>query len=109
MADGAKNCWEFMQCGRGPNGYGGNIESLGDCPAATEARLDGCNEGHNAGRACWAVAGTLCRGEPQGTLASKSDDCRVCPFYHLVLEEETPHIVFTSDLLKRLKDDQEPE
>jgi hypothetical protein len=54
------NCWEFMKCGRQPRGE--RVATLGVCPAATEKKLDGTHHGKNAGRACWAVAGTLCEG-----------------------------------------------
>ena len=55
-----ENCWEFKSCGRQPGGS--RVSDLGTCPASTEARIDGSNQGKNAGRACWFVAGTLCGG-----------------------------------------------
>ena len=64
-----KNCWEFKQCGRQVGGA--KAAQLGVCPAATETRLDRMHHGVNGGRACWAVAGTLC-GVVQGTFASSS-------------------------------------
>ena len=69
-----ENCWEFMKCGKEkPN-------VLGICPAVTEARADGVNGGRNAGRVCWAVAGTLCGGEVQGSYAQKLMNCAECDF-----------------------------
>ncbi len=56
-------CWEFMKCGR-------NINSEQRCPAYPYF-----------GRACWAVAGTLCEGKVQGTFAQKLNDCHKCDFY----------------------------
>jgi hypothetical protein len=80
------NCWEFKKCGRAPGGA--KAAELGVCPAATEAALDGTNSGRNGGRACWAIAGTLCGGGVQGTFASKVHNCMKCDFYQLVGEEE---------------------
>lgn len=78
------NCWEVKNCGRGPGSGEGNI-----CPAAKETRLDGVHGGVNAGRACWAVAGTLCGGGiPSGTFARKMETCIECDFYHCVRNEE---------------------
>jgi hypothetical protein len=75
------NCWEFMKCGKEqPN-------ALGICPAVTEARADGVNGGLNAGRVCWAVAGTLCGGEVQGTYAQKLMNCTDCDFRARVRDE----------------------
>lgn len=80
------NCWEFNNCGREPGGN--NIEKYGPCPAALDKRLDGYNSGTNAGRACWAVAGTLCGGAPKGLIALKLRDCMKCEFHHTVIKEE---------------------
>ncbi|MGA7878649.1 MAG: hypothetical protein WCA08_23515, partial [Desulfoferrobacter sp.] len=67
------NCWEYKQCGRQPGGK--NVHELGVCPAATDASFDGINCGMNAGRICWAVAGTCCGGKIQGTFAEKRVSC----------------------------------
>ena len=75
------NCWEFKDCGRGPG-------SDQVCPAATTASADGVNRGTNAGRVCWAVAGTLCGGRQQGTYAVKLETCLRCDFCQSVLREE---------------------
>jgi len=73
------NCWEFKKCGRQP---GGSCErDLGLCPATVESRLDGVHEGKNAGRACWVVSGTLCKGEVLGTFAKKYKNCELCDFF----------------------------
>ena len=80
------NCWEFKKCGRGP---GGKIAGeLGVCPATTDKRYDGLHGGTNGGRACWLVAGTMCKGNPQGTFALKYKDCAICDFYCMVRTEE---------------------
>lgn len=82
------NCWEFRKCGRQ---YGGSqVADLGVCPASVEKELDGIHGGKNGGRACWAIAGTLCEGMVQGTFAVKLRTCLVCDFYTLVQKEEGP-------------------
>lgn len=95
------NCWEVKKCGRQPGGE--KAKELGICPASTETKLDGVHEGKNAGRACWVVAGTLCKGEVQGTFAKKFDNCEKCEFYLSVQKEEFPRFVFSSILLAKLK------
>ena len=97
-----KNCWEFKSCGREPGGS--KVAELGECPATSEAKLDGTHGGKNAGRACWVVAGTLCKGEVQGTFAKKFDACERCEFYELVRMEEFPKFEFSSVLLTKLKE-----
>ncbi len=83
---GKINCWEFKKCGR--EAGGGTAEDFSICPASIETRLDGVHGGKNAGRACWVVAGTMCKGEPSGTFAQKCKDCGSCDFYSMVKEEE---------------------
>jgi CRP-like cAMP-binding protein len=80
------NCWEFMRCQREPGGA--KETELGTCIAAIDSSYEGINTGKNAGRICWAVAGTCCEGQIQGTFAEKRDSCTECPFYRLVQEEE---------------------
>ena len=88
----AKQCWEFMQCGREP---GGRCEAeLGPCPVATEESFDGLNGGQNAGRICWAVAGTFCGEQAHGLYASRLVTCLACDFYQRVKAEVGPaHLV----------------
>jgi len=97
-----KNCWEHKKCGREPSGA--KAHELGVCPAATEMKLDGVHEGKNAGRACWIVAGTFCKGKVQGTFAIKYENCKNCDFYALVREEEGFDFVLAPNLLKKLKE-----
>jgi hypothetical protein len=83
---GAKaNCWEVKRCGRQPGGA--KAAELGACPAATSS-LVAINNGKNAGRVCWAIAGTLCGGKVQGTFAQKVANCINCEFYLAVKREE---------------------
>ncbi len=83
-----KNCWEFKNCGRQPGGH--KVEEMGVCPASTMQDLDGAHGGKNAGRACWAVAGSLCGGKCQGTYAQKLHNCWRCEFMITVKQEEEP-------------------
>jgi tRNA A-37 threonylcarbamoyl transferase component Bud32 len=80
------NCWEFMRCEREPGGK--KAESLGICPAAGDQSFKGINDGDCGGRFCWAVSGTFCNGQPQGTFAEKRASCMECEFYKQVREEE---------------------
>jgi hypothetical protein len=81
------NCWEVKKCGLGPGGE--KTAEKGVCPVAqANLKADGLNNGKNAGRICWAVAGTLCGGKVQGDFASKQATCMWCDFYKLVYKEE---------------------
>lgn len=95
------NCWEFKNCGREP---GGNKTSeLGICPAAAEISANGVNGGNCGGRACWAIAGTLCGNKVQGTFASKLANCLQCEFYRKVRDEEGAAFVQSRDILARIR------
>jgi len=96
-----QNCWEFKKCGRQSGGE--RVRELGVCPAATETRLDAVHGGRCAGRACWVVAGTLCKSETQGTFAVKFGACETCAFYLAVREEEFPAFQFSSILLNKIR------
>jgi len=86
MKSDKQNCWEYMKCGRQPGGK--NAQKIGICPAASDTIFNGFNQGINAGRICWLVAGTFCGGKPQGTFAEKYASCRQCKFYRKVHAEE---------------------
>jgi hypothetical protein len=96
-----QNCWEFKKCGREPGGS--KAQDLGVCPAATEPRLNGTNDGKNGGRACWALTGTLCGGQVQGTFAAKVGNCAKCEFYQTVVQEEGANQEGAKDILAKLK------
>ncbi|MBS1115167.1 MAG: hypothetical protein H6Q93_1502 [Nitrospirae bacterium] len=95
------NCWEIKKCGREVGGD--KAVELGICPASLNTQLDGVHSGISAGRACWAVAGTMCSGQIQGSFAQKYKDCGLCDFYNRVKEEEGEHFVLTIDLLGMIK------
>ena len=94
-----QNCWEFKQCGREPGGA--KSVELGVCIAANNTKLNTVNSGKNGGRACWALAGTLCGGALQGTFAEKEGNCMACEFYAVVRDEEDV-MVRTSEILDLL-------
>ena len=64
-----KNCWEILQCGRQANGN--KVNQLGECIASRE----------QLGHSCWAVAGTLCGGQVQGSVDDKRNDCMRCEVF----------------------------
>lgn len=86
MASKKLNCWEYKECGREPGGE--KAGEFGVCPAASDTSFDGINTGRCAGRFCWAVAGTFCGGNVQGTFAEKRDSCLSCNFFNRVQAEE---------------------
>ncbi len=96
------NCWEFKKCGRQLGGE--NTLAMGVCPASVAVALDGVHGGTNAGRACWVIAGTMCKGQVQGTFAQKYRDCAVCDFYKAVLEEEGNDFRMTISLLELVEE-----
>ena len=95
------NCWEYKKCGREPGGV--KVHELGVCPATTEDKVDGTHGGKNAGRACWAVAGSMCGGKVQGTFAQKYGNCVICDFFKAVKEEEGSLFILSERLLEKLK------
>ena len=86
MLDERLNCWEFKKCGREPGGT--KASTKGICPAAAGNAFNTFNNGINAGRSCWLVAGTFCDHEIMGTFAEKINTCKSCRFYKKVQEEE---------------------
>ena len=80
------NCWEFLKCGREPDGA--KVAERGKCPAATDSSANGLNGGKNGGRICWAVTGTFCGDKIQGTFAQKRSSCMTCEFFKTVEAEE---------------------
>ena len=95
------NCWEFKKCGREAGGK--HVHEFGVCPATHERRLHGVHGGTQAGRSCWVLAGTLCRGEVQGTFAQKYKNCEICDFYQVVKKEEFPQFQLSAVLMSRIK------
>jgi hypothetical protein len=96
-----RNCWQVKKCGREPGGR--KAQELGICPAATETALGGVNGGKNAGRACWAVAGTLCGSNVQGSYAVRLPNCMQCEFYRQVSREQGPTFQRATDILAKLR------
>ena len=63
------NCWEIKNCERQKGGM--KVYELGECIASKS----------DMGHSCWAIAGTFCGGEVQGTYAQKLNNCMACEFY----------------------------
>jgi len=97
------NCWEYKKCEMQPGGEKAKLQ--GPCPAAVDERVNGFNGGANAGRACWAIAGTYCDGPPKGIYALKLKDCMSCEFHELVVKEEKKNYMNVSVLFKKIKED----
>ena len=81
-----KNCWEIKKCGRERGGE--RSRELGVCPAAADTSIDCMNGGKNGGRICWAIAGTLCRGEVKGIFAKNEVSCTACEVFKQIQSEE---------------------
>jgi signal transduction histidine kinase/FixJ family two-component response regulator/PAS domain-containing protein len=79
------NCWEFKECGREPGGS--RFSELGACPAATNTACDSINNGKNAGRYCWKVAGTTGSSNVKCSCAERLPTCIECDFYKQVQDE----------------------
>ncbi|UCG77422.1 MAG: hypothetical protein JSV21_07495 [Nitrospirota bacterium] len=80
------NCWEFMNCDRGPDGSD-TIEN-GTCQAASNTSLDGIHGGINGGRICWVVEGCTCFNNEFSSFVQKYVKCMECNFYKTVRDEE---------------------
>jgi len=65
------NCWEIVNCGREESGS--KAKELGVCIVSRE----------ELGHSCWAIAGTLCGGKVQGSLAQKIGYCTSCEVHKL--------------------------
>jgi len=100
------NCWEFKRCGREPGGTA--VGALGVCPAASAREVDGTNHGSAGGRACWAIAGTLCGGVVQGTFAQKLGSCMKCEFYRSVVKQEGRAIATARAIHEKLEGGERP-
>ena len=95
-----KNCWEHKNCGRQPGGE--KTGELGVCTVSTQTEAHNINNGINGGRACWAIEGTLCGGEVQGTFAQKMSNCMECDFYNLVRQEEGANYKASKEIIQQM-------
>ena len=82
MTSKKQNCWEYMKCGREPGGD--KVAELGICRVANAKHLNGTNSGLTGGRVCFAVVGSFCEGDIQGSFAKKFASCSDCEFYKLI-------------------------
>lgn len=104
MGEALKECWEIKACGREKGGA--SVSELGECVASKEG----------LGHSCWAIAGTLCGGEIQGTVAQKAKNCMSCEVYKLYhrtigtlgkrVEQELSdeHRKYSAMLMKRMRE-----
>ncbi len=61
---------------------------------------NGINGGKNAGRICWLIANTMCRGDNATTFEDMITTCTECDFYKLVKEEEGNQLMLSLDMLQ---------
>ena len=80
------NCWDILKCGREPGGQ--MVDERGPCPAALDREADGVNSGTNGGRVCWAISGTFCGLQVEGSEAARLVSCFSCDFFTKVVQEE---------------------
>lgn len=80
------NCWDFMKCGRGPEGD--KVDESGLCPAAAETAADGLNGGINGGRICWVIGENGCKDMTMFPDLKPEDCCFQCEFRFKVKNEE---------------------
>jgi len=80
------NCWEHMDCKHRPGK--GDAFCSDMCPAVTGSTFSGINSGVNAGRFCWAVAGSFSQEKPACQFIQEGNECTECEFYQTVRAEE---------------------
>ncbi len=90
------NCWEHKNCGRIPGGS--RVNESGICPAYTEEKTNGLNNGINGGRICWIITGTLCDGYSLGISADNFLKCMKCDFYKQMQKEEGKNFKSAKDI-----------
>ncbi len=80
------NCWEYMECGRGPGGFG--THEAGVCNIAKEIAANGLNGGVNGGRLCWLIAEKCSSEEVKCSNYHNKNSCFSCKFRYKVSAEE---------------------
>lgn len=61
---------------------------------------DGINGGKNAGRICWLIANTMCKGDAKSTFEAMITTCGECDFYRLVKAEAGEKVMLSIDMLR---------
>jgi hypothetical protein len=97
MSSEKLNCWEILNCGRQPGGE--LAHDMGVCPAAASVDYHGVNGGINAGRFCWAIAGTMCDSQISGEMAQKTSSCMQCDIYLHIVEAEGTQLILSPNQL----------
>ena len=80
------NCWDFMKCGRGPDGDKVSKEDM--CPVAVDAAAHKLNGGKNGGRLCWIIAESTDEKNIKCTANHNRNSCFSCQFRFKVNSEE---------------------
>ena len=80
------NCWDYMKCGKGPEGD--KAERCGTCPIVNETLAHGLNGGINGGRICWIVVENTCIDEVKCSRLHRKSSCFSCEFRYKVMVEE---------------------
>ncbi|MDA8240856.1 MAG: hypothetical protein M0Z67_10865 [Nitrospiraceae bacterium] len=94
-----KNCWEVKGCGQQRRGH---KNSLVKCPVPEMTSADGINDGKNAGRICWLIANTMCKGATESTFEAMITTCGECDFYNLVKAEGGEKVMLSIDMLREV-------
>ncbi len=63
---------------------------------------DGINGGKNAGRICWLIANTMCKGDTGGIFEEMIRTCGECDFYKLVKKEGGQAVSLSIDTLREV-------
>ncbi len=63
---------------------------------------NGINGGKNAGRICWLIANTMCKGDTESTFEAMITTCGECDFYKLVKTERGEKVMLSIDMLREV-------
>ncbi len=63
---------------------------------------NGINGGKNAGRICWLIANTMCKGDTESTFEVMITTCAECDFYKLVRAEGGEEVTLSIDKLREV-------
>ncbi len=63
---------------------------------------DGINGGKNAGRICWLIANTMCKGDTESIFEAMIRTCGECDIYKLVKTEVGNAVMLSIDMLREV-------
>ncbi len=101
-----KNCWEVKGCGQQRRG---SKNRLVKCPVPEMTSADGINGGKNAGRICWLIANTMCKGNGGSIFEEIIKTCGECDFYKLVKEEGGEAVTLSIETLREAYEGNKPD